>query len=96
MTVQLRESDSPIKLWVEDGVYQLDVRPLLELGGEPYSCIMRSLLQLQPGERMVIHALFEPKPLLSQLERMGHGPRARRLGVEHWVVEIQKPPGEAP
>lgn len=94
MTVTLRESDSLVKLWMENDVCQLDVRPLLEAGGEPYSCIMRTLLQLEPGNRITIHTLFEPKPLLTQAERMGYEPRCRRMNVDHWIVEMRRPTTE--
>jgi len=69
----------------------LDVRELLENGGEPYSVIMECVHQLAAGETIVLHALMEPRPLMRQLSGMGYGLSVSRVGPDHWQLEISAP-----
>ncbi len=89
--VVLSEEHPLIKNWEEGGAFHLDVRELLEEGGEPYAYIMDCLHQLAPREMLAVHALFEPKPLMTQVRRLGYLAGARRESADHWVVEIQAP-----
>ncbi len=89
--VVLNEKHPLIKSWEEGGAFHLDVRELLEEGGEPYACIMDCLHQLGPSEVLAIHAPFEPKPLMTQAKRLGYQAEARREDADHWVVEIRAP-----
>jgi len=74
-------------------MHHLDVRALLEAGGDPYHIIMGCVRQLTRGERLVIHALFEPQPLMAQLRRMGYTFAAEHIGVDHWGLTVA-PPGD--
>ncbi len=80
-----------IKSWQEGDVFHLDVRELLEHGGEPYPYIMDCLRQLTAGQALAVHALFEPQPLITQVRRMGFEPTVHRQDLDHWVVHIQAP-----
>jgi uncharacterized protein (DUF2249 family) len=60
----------------------------LEDGGEPYSIIMECVHRLSAGERLVLHALMQPRPLMSQLSRMAYGLELRHVGPDHWELEI--------
>jgi uncharacterized protein (DUF2249 family) len=51
---------------------ELDVRPLLEGGGEPFSQIMSTVESLGPHEGLKLIAPFEPRPLFSVMERKGY------------------------
>lgn len=88
--VELREKNPLLETWEDSNAFHLDVRELLENGGEPYPYIMDCLHQLVNGDKLVVHALFEPKPLIRQVERLGYQATARRETEEHWVTEIQK------
>ena len=86
--IELRDAHPLIRTWSEGPTYHLDVRPLLEQGGEPYSHIMGCVGQLAAGERLVVHALFLPKPLVAQMQQMGYQAEAQRIDAEHWAVTI--------
>ncbi len=72
--------------------FHLDVRELLRAGGEPYSAIMSCVRQLEPGQTLFLHALFEPLPLIRKLERRGLALAATHVGPDHWRVSILRPP----
>ncbi|MDH5751203.1 MAG: DUF2249 domain-containing protein [Deltaproteobacteria bacterium] len=84
----LKEETPLVKLWEEDNTSHLDVRELLEAGGEPYNCIMSCVNQLKDGDTMVLHALFEPIPLLLVLDQMGLDAQPEKVDEEHWKVRI--------
>jgi len=50
---------------------ELDVRPILAEGGEPFQAIMAAVESLAPGEGLTLLAPFKPQPLLSVMERKG-------------------------
>lgn len=51
---------------------ELDVRPLLNRGEEPFPAIMQAVAQLTDGESLCLIAPFEPKPLYQILETKGY------------------------
>lgn len=89
--INWKAEDSLIEFWVEGNQYHLDVRPLLEKGGEPYPQIMEGVQQLSGDDVLVIHALFEPKPLLGVITGMGLDAKCERVEVEHWTMSISRP-----
>ena len=78
-----------VKFWREDDNYHLDVRPLLEKGGEPYQIIMDSVGQMSAADTLHIHALFDPKPLRRVLGQMGFQVDGVRQGEDHWVLTVR-------
>lgn len=50
----------------------LDVRPVLEKGGDPFSVIMKTVKALEPTEALHLLVNFEPRPLYAVL-RSGFG-----------------------
>jgi hypothetical protein len=90
--IGLKDDNPLIKFWSEGTTYHLDVREFLENGGEPYAFIMECVQQVSPGDTLVVHALFEPKPLLGVVRKMGLTAEASRADVEHWHVEITRGP----
>ena len=50
---------------------ELDVRPILAEGGEPFQAIMAAVESLAPGEGLTLLAPFKPQPLFSVMERKG-------------------------
>ena len=84
-------NDTPmIQFWSEGDTYHLDVREFLENGGEPYSAIMECVSQIDAPDTLVIHALFEPKPLIGVVRRMGLEADSHKEGVDHWTLSIRR------
>jgi uncharacterized protein (DUF2249 family) len=93
LVTEMRYQSSDPRIVFQDeggGCYALDVRELLADGGQPYDAIMTCVRQLAPGERLDVHALFEPVPLVRKLERQGYTLAAQHAGEDHWVVGITK------
>jgi uncharacterized protein (DUF2249 family) len=89
------EPDDPrVRFWPDEGDPKrahLDVRELLEDGGEPYAIIMECVHRLESGERLVVHALMQPRPLIAQLGRLGYGLAIQHVATDHWQLEIAAP-----
>ncbi|MDP2363074.1 MAG: DUF2249 domain-containing protein [Ignavibacteria bacterium] len=60
----------------EDKIHQLDVRPILESGVDPFQNIMAVVKELKEDEILLIINSFEPIPLYSVLGKNG---------FEHWT-----------
>lgn len=74
--------------------YDLDVRPILREGGEPFSAIMEAVAALAPGQPLRLFASFKPVPLFQALGARGFEPSAREIGGGDWEV-IFTPAAEA-
>jgi len=66
--------------------YDLDVRPILRDGGEPFSAIMNAVAELAPGQGLRLLATFKPVPLFQVLGARGYEPTAREIGGGDWEV----------
>ena len=66
--------------------YDLDVRPILNAGGEPFSAIMNAVARLAPGQGLRLLASFKPVPLFDVLGARGFEPSAREIGNGDWEV----------
>jgi uncharacterized protein (DUF2249 family) len=66
--------------------YDLDVRPILRDGGEPFSAIMQAVDALAPGQSLRLLATFKPIPLFHVLGSRGFEPTAREIGNGDWEV----------
>jgi uncharacterized protein (DUF2249 family) len=58
---------------------ELDVRPILKNGGEPFEAIMTAVGALQPGQGLKLLAPFKPQPLYRVMDARG---------FDHAVVEL--------
>lgn len=67
---------------------ELDVRPILKAGGEPFSQIMQAVQGLAPGQGLRLLATFKPTPLLNLMQSRGFGHEARELGGGDWQVDF--------
>ncbi|MGB3646386.1 MAG: DUF2249 domain-containing protein [Mesorhizobium sp.] len=74
--------------------YDLDVRPILRGGGEPFSVIMEAVGKLAPGQSLRLLATFKPVPLFHALGARGFESSAREIGDGDWEV-IFMPTGTA-
>ena len=54
----------------------LDVRPILRDGGEPFSLIMETATQVPPGGIFRLRATFKPLPLFGVM---------KMKGWDHWT-----------
>ena len=65
---------------------ELDVRPILRAGGEPFTVIMDAVKKLGSGQALRLLATFEPIPLYSVLAKKGFAHAAREIGDGDWEV----------
>ena len=73
---------------------ELDVRQILRDGGMPFQLIMDTFASLTPGEGVRLHAIFEPLPLIRQLEQRGYAHLSRRIAEDDWEIDFL--PGQKP
>ncbi|MGY3617210.1 DUF2249 domain-containing protein [Bradyrhizobium sp. USDA 10063] len=64
----------------------VDVRPILRAGGEPFSVIMAALERLEPGQGLRLYATFEPVPLFAVMADRGFAHSGRALDGGEWEV----------
>jgi uncharacterized protein (DUF2249 family) len=67
-------------------IRELDVRPLLRAGEEPFHKIMETVASLAPGEGLRLLATFKPTPLLQVLGSKGFNHEARPIDGGDWEV----------
>ena len=73
----------------------VDVRPILRAGGEPFSTIMAALDRLQGDEGLRLYATFKPTPLFGVMADKGFTHSERELDGGEWEV-LFTPGGTAP
>jgi uncharacterized protein (DUF2249 family) len=69
-------------------VKELDVRPILEAGGEPFEKIMKFVSDLAPGEGFRLWATFKPEPLLAVLAQKGYQGETQEMPDGSWAVDF--------
>jgi len=74
---------------------EVDVRPILRAGGEPFEQIMEAVNTLKPGQGLRLFATFKPVPLLTMLGSKGFTHEATELDGGEWEV-LFSPAGAAP
>ncbi len=72
----------------------LDVRPTLRAGGEPFQEIMQAIAALSPGQGLRLFASFKPVPLFGVLGSKGFSHEAKELAGGDWEV-LFRPTGTA-
>ncbi len=75
---------------------ELDVRPILAAGGEPYVMIMEAVDRLAPGETLVLRSPFDPTPLHRMLAGLGFSHSTRERGPGDWETEYRRSDEESP
>lgn len=65
---------------------ELDVRPMLRAGEEPFQAIMEAVSALTPGQALRLIAPFRPVPLFSVMANRGFAASDRDLGSGDWEV----------
>ena len=64
----------------------VDVRPILRAGGEPFSTIMAALEKLEPGQGLRLYAPFKPIPLFGVMADKGFAHAETELDAGEWEV----------
>ncbi len=64
----------------------LDVRPILRAGGEPFQQIMQTVAALTAGQGLRLFATFKPVPLFGVLGSKGFSHEATELESGDWEV----------
>lgn len=67
-------------------IRELDVRPMLRAGEEPFQPIMDAVGALAPGESLRLLAPFRPVPLFSVMANRGYAASDRPLDGGDWEV----------
>jgi len=73
---------------------ELDVRPMLRAGEEPFQAIMAAVSALAPGQALRLIAPFRPVPLFSVMANRGFAASEQALGGGDWEVTFS--PVETP
>jgi uncharacterized protein (DUF2249 family) len=66
----------------------VDVRPVLRAGGEPFSIIMAALDRLEPGQSLRLYAPFKPVPLFDVMASKGFAHREAELEGGEWEIRF--------
>ncbi|WP_087003672.1 DUF2249 domain-containing protein [Rhizobium sullae] len=67
-------------------VRELDVRQLLKDGGMPFQVIMETVESLHPDESLRLLVIFEPVPLIRQLNERGYRHHSTKLAEDDWEI----------
>jgi uncharacterized protein (DUF2249 family) len=77
-------------------VTEVDVRPVIAAGGEPFRMIMDAVGALAPGAVLRIRSPFDPRPLHGVLEGLGFARRVTERGEDDWESDYWRAGEEAP
>lgn len=69
----------------------LDVRPLLAAGTEPFAAIMEAVAALGQHEVLVLRAPFDPRPLHNVLGKRGFARSSREVAPGDWEIRYWRP-----
>lgn len=91
------EAPLEIRSIVRTKVTELDVRPILEAGGEPFGAIMNAVASTASDGAIRLRATFKPTPLFHVLGQQGWQHWIERGEGADWIVWFYHPAsGEAP
>jgi uncharacterized protein (DUF2249 family) len=71
-------------------VNELDTRPLMDRGEEPFRQIMSAAASVPAGSAFRLIAGFEPLPLYDVLAKQGFAHSTRRQADDHWEVTFYR------
>lgn len=80
----------------EELILELDVRPDLREGREPFSRIMAAKRDVPVGGALRLRAIFEPAPLYAVLGKQGWQHWTEQRGPDDWVVWFYRADHEGP
>ena len=76
--------------WKSDAAEILDVRPILEQGGEPFVLIMETAERVSAGQSLVLIAPVEPVPLYGALGGRGFSHATERISDDEWIIRFTR------
>lgn len=77
--------------WAGQVSVEVDARPTLRAGGEPFSEILGGMQRTPSGGVLLVRAIFEPVPLYNVLAKQGFAEHwTERLGGEDWAVYFKR------
>lgn len=76
----------PLARITENECVELDVRPILREGGEPFALIMETASRVPPGHVFCLRATFKPVPLFGVMRAKGWKHWIERGHGEDWIV----------
>ena len=92
-----RETPAEQPAWVGTApiATELDVRPLMARGEEPFRVIMAAAREVPAGAALRLVAGFEPLPLYDALAKQGFSHWPKQVAADHWEVLFHRD-GAAP
>jgi uncharacterized protein (DUF2249 family) len=69
---------------------ELDVRPILRDGGEPFGKIIETVASLAPDQGLRLLATFKPVPLFSVLGNKGFSHEEHEIGGGDWEILFKR------
>ncbi len=78
---------------IKSNIVELDVRPILKSGVDPFDTIMKKLQEINDIDTLLIINTFEPVPLLNILKGKGYTYSTERpeKGIVHTFIRKEKP-----
>jgi uncharacterized protein (DUF2249 family) len=78
--------------WVDTApvATELDARPLIARGEEPFRAIMSAAREVPAGSALLLTVGFEPLPLYDALAKQGFSHWAEQRGQDHWEVRFHR------
>lgn len=90
MSVEAKEFPEAIKSITPGNIVELDVRPTLKAGGEPFSAIMAAVETVPVDGAFKLRATFEPKPLYRVLGGQGWKHWVEFGDADDWLIWFYK------
>ncbi len=84
--MNLEKAPREVSLIPAAEIVELDVRPILRSGGEPFSVIMDAIARTLPTGAMRLRATFEPVPLFRVLGSQGWAHWVEHGEGDDWIV----------
>lgn len=76
-------------------IIELDVRPILKLGQEPFSVIMKAISETPENGALKLRATFKPTPLFNLLGKQGWQHWIEFGKADDWIIWLYKSNDEA-
>lgn len=86
MNYNITDAPAAIKNIKHEEVNDLDVRPILQSGGEPFKEIMSTVSRTSATGAIRLRATFEPKPLYNVLGAQGWSHWVEHGNGEDWII----------
>lgn len=76
-----------------NNIVELDVREQLRNKQEPFQLIMGAVSTLKEDDIFVLHATFNPTPLLKVMESKGYENEVKQIEEDHFIVTFTRKVG---